>query len=106
MTTPQRLSIVDMAKGVEMFQNFRIPIWALVENMSYFECEHGSRYYPFGRGTPAQALALATGAGAALEVPEFKVPLQQSVSESAEGVAKKVHRPRQLRSPVPVLPPF
>jgi hypothetical protein len=28
-----------------------------VENMSYFDCEHGTRYYPFGRGGRDNLLA-------------------------------------------------
>ena len=31
-----------------MFSKLKVPINALVENMSYFKCEHGKTYYPFG----------------------------------------------------------
>ena len=31
-----------------MFDNLKVPTLALVENMAYFECEHGTKYYPFG----------------------------------------------------------
>lgn len=50
VTTPHYLSLVDAAKGVAMFQEVNVPTLAVVENMSYFDCEHGSRYYPFGKG--------------------------------------------------------
>ena len=33
-----------------MFEVLKVPTLAVVENMSFFECEHGTRYYPFGRG--------------------------------------------------------
>lgn len=36
--------------GVAMFQTVQVPILGVVENMSHFDCEHGTRYYPFGRG--------------------------------------------------------
>lgn len=39
VTTPQRLAFVDVIKGIEMFDDLKIPILAAVENMSYFQCE-------------------------------------------------------------------
>jgi hypothetical protein len=50
VTTPHVLSLVDAAKGVELFRTVNIPTLAIVENMSFFKCEHNSVYYPFGKG--------------------------------------------------------
>lgn len=50
VTTPQVLSMVDCIKGIEMFQQLNVPILSIVENMSYFKCDLGKVYYPFGRG--------------------------------------------------------
>ena len=50
VTTPHELSLADATKGVAMFEVLKVPTLAVVENMSFFECEHGTRYYPFGRG--------------------------------------------------------
>ena len=36
VTTPQQISFVDVVKGVEMFDQLKIPTIAVVENMSYF----------------------------------------------------------------------
>jgi len=39
----------DVRKCVDMFRKVNIPLIGVVENLAYFECEHGSKYYPFGK---------------------------------------------------------
>ena len=48
VTTPSKVSVADAAKGVAMFDGLGIPTVAMVENMAFFDCEGGSRHYPFG----------------------------------------------------------
>lgn len=48
--TPQRVAQDDARRAVRMFQQLGVPILGVVENMSYFICEHGSEYDIFGRG--------------------------------------------------------
>ena len=63
VTTPHTLSLADAAKGVAMFDDIKVPTLAVVENMSFFDCDRGQRYYPFGRGGRDQLLrALADAA--------------------------------------------
>jgi Mrp family chromosome partitioning ATPase/DUF971 family protein len=50
VTTPAKLSIVDVEKGMDMFEDLKVPVSAIVENMSHFDGNDGERYYPFGRG--------------------------------------------------------
>jgi ATP-binding protein involved in chromosome partitioning len=38
VTTPQDVSLIDARKGLRMFQEVRVPVLGIVENMSYFIC--------------------------------------------------------------------
>lgn len=52
VTTPQDVALADVVKGVKMFQQkgIELPVIGIVENMSYFICEHGTKYEIFGNG--------------------------------------------------------
>lgn len=50
VTTPSKLATEDTRKGIEMFTSLGVPTLGVVENMSYFMCEGGSKHHPFGRG--------------------------------------------------------
>ena len=51
VTTPQDVALADVYKGIKMFQQSGIdlPIVGVVENMSYFLCDHGQKYELFGK---------------------------------------------------------
>jgi ATP-binding protein involved in chromosome partitioning len=55
VTTPQEVALHDSRKGLAMFMGQNIPCLGIVENMSYFVCEHGSRYELFGHGGGKEA---------------------------------------------------
>jgi ATP-binding protein involved in chromosome partitioning len=51
VTTPQGVSVADVRKAVGMFKQLNIPILGVIENMSYFLCEHcNERTEIFGHG--------------------------------------------------------
>ena len=50
VTTPHELALVDAVKGISMFEELKVPTLALAENMAYFECDQGNKFYPFGKG--------------------------------------------------------
>jgi ATP-binding protein involved in chromosome partitioning len=50
VTTPQDVSLIDARKGVRMFQEVRVPVLGVIENMSYFVGDDGKRYDIFRAG--------------------------------------------------------
>ena len=49
VSTPQDIALIDAVKGVNMFKAVNVPILGIVENMSYYLCEHcGHKEYIFG----------------------------------------------------------
>jgi len=50
VTLPQQVSLEDARRGLEMFRQLDVPIFGVVENMSYLELPDGSRLDVFGTG--------------------------------------------------------
>lgn len=50
VTTPQRLAAIEATKAIQMFRQLNVPLFGVVENMSYAECACGTRSHPFGCG--------------------------------------------------------
>jgi ATP-binding protein involved in chromosome partitioning len=51
VTTPNAVSLEDAMKAVTMFEKLNVPVFGLIENMSYFLCPHcGERTDIFGYG--------------------------------------------------------
>ena len=63
VTTPQEVALIDARKAVTMFGKVNVPILGLIENMAWFECDAGKKYYIFGE------------AGGLREAKHLQVPL-------------------------------
>ncbi len=51
VSTPQDLALIDARRGIAMFNQVKIPLIGVVENMSYFVCPHcGGRTDVFSHG--------------------------------------------------------
>ena len=75
VTTPHPLSVIDVAKGMQMFRDVRVPILAIVENMAPFTDTQGRTYAPFGIGGKARMLRY-------FEMKDSPLITQQSERES------------------------
>ncbi len=50
VTLPQKVSLEDARRGLEMFRTMEVPVLGVIENMSYLELPDGSKMDIFGRG--------------------------------------------------------
>ncbi len=51
VSTPQDIALLDARKGLNMFKKVDVPVFGIIENMSYFLCPHcGERSEIFGHG--------------------------------------------------------
>ncbi len=69
VTTPQEVAIVDVVKGIAMFEKVEIPILGIVENMSFYTCPacgHHDEIFSHGGG---RRLAQECGATFMGEIP-------------------------------------
>ena len=86
VTQPAEVSLIDARKGVRMFEEVRVPILGIIENMSYLTLPDGSRMTPFGTGG-GKKLAAEIG------VPFLgDLPIDAKVSEcgdSGEPIVRK-----------------
>ena len=50
VSTPQDLALLDVKRGIEMFDKTKVKIIGLVDNMSFFKGDDGKNYKIFGEG--------------------------------------------------------
>jgi ATP-binding protein involved in chromosome partitioning len=80
VSTPQTVALEDATKAVAMFDRLQVPVFGIIENMSYFVApDTGHRYEIFGHGG-ARAAAEELGL-------EFlgEVPLDQQTREASDS---------------------
>jgi len=80
VSTPQDIALLDARKGLNMFRKVDVPVFGLIENMSYFTCPHcGERSEIFSHG------------GARKEADRLgmdflgEIPLHMSIRETSDG---------------------
>ena len=50
ISTPQEIALLDVKRGIRMFEKLNVKILGLVNNMSHFETDDGKNYAIFGEG--------------------------------------------------------
>ena len=50
ISTPQEIALLDVKRGIRMFDKLQVPILGLVDNMSYFKSDDGKNHNIFGEG--------------------------------------------------------
>ena len=50
VSTPQEVALLDVIRGIKMFDKLDVKILGLVDNMSYFKGDDGKNYKIFGEG--------------------------------------------------------
>lgn len=83
VSTPQKVALADVVRGVEMFNNdnIQIPVLGFVENMAYFTPAElpENRYYIFGKQGCRQLAEQ-------MNIPLLgEIPLVQSIAESGDN---------------------
>ncbi len=80
VSTPQDIALADARRGLNMFRKVNVPVFGIIENMSYFACPHcGERSEIFSHG----------GAKAEAELLSMdflgEIPLAISIRETSDG---------------------
>ena len=80
VSTPQDIALADARKGLNMFRKVDIPVFGIIENMSYFTCPHcNGRTEIFSHG--------GAKAEAALLSMDFlgEIPLDMAIRETSDS---------------------
>lgn len=79
VTLPQQVSLDDARRGLEMFRQLDVPVFGIIENMSFLELPDGTHMDIFGSGG-GEKLALETG------VPFIgAIPIESVVREGGDN---------------------
>ena len=103
ISTPQEIALLDVKRGIKMFDKLNVPVLGLVDNMSFFESDDGKKYNIFGEGGVEKTakeykkkflgkipinidLRIAADSG----MPLFKKDKNHKISKIFENLAKKI----------------
>lgn len=77
VSTPQKVALMDTKKGIKMFEQVKVPVLGMIENMSYFVApDSDKKYFIFGEGG-AEELAHELEIGFLGQIP-LEIALRES----------------------------
>jgi ATP-binding protein involved in chromosome partitioning len=94
VTTPQQIALSDVRRSIAMFNEVRVPILGIIENMSGLDCPHCHQHIDLFDGQGGQTLSKE------FDVPLLgKVPFDPSVGQSGDrGVPITIAKPDSPQS--------
>jgi ATP-binding protein involved in chromosome partitioning len=117
VTLPQQVSLDDARRGLEMFRQLDVPVFGVVENMSYLELPDGTQMDVFGAGG-GERLAQEAGvpfvgaipmdptvrmggdSGMPVVVSDPDSPVAKALTHVAEDIAARVSVAALQRAPI------
>jgi ATP-binding protein involved in chromosome partitioning len=86
VTTPQRLALSDVSRGLDALAALRVPPAALVLNMAHFTApDTGARHYPFGDAAASPALRALADRHAIPRARTHEMPMDARLSEAGDA---------------------
>ena len=105
VSTPQEIALLDVKRGIKMFDKLKVPILGLVDNMSYFKSDDGKNYNIFGEGGVEKTaidykknflgkipINIDLRIAADSEKPLFEKSPEHEISKIFTEIAKKIKR--------------
>lgn len=86
VTTPQEVSLLDVRKGLQMFETVSVPVLGVLENMSYFICDECTKKHFIFQDGGGKRIADALG------LPFLgQIPIEHAISGSGDTGMPQVY---------------
>lgn len=95
VTTPQAVALADVRKAFRMFEQVKVPILGIVENMSYFICPNCSEKHEIFGSRGGEELAQAFNSNLLGRIP-FSINIREGGDSGVPITARAIQSPQAL----------